>query len=126
MNAARAPKRSAARIWFGLLPRAITFTPRPDNEADKFQSDRPAANHNGCVTRLDTGFVDSAKHASQRLDHCRILKRNVFRNHQHVLPDDPPRNANIFRIGPIVEQQVLAKIALPLAAKKADIARRRI
>ncbi len=31
MNAARAPMRSAARIWFGRLPSAITFTPRPDS-----------------------------------------------------------------------------------------------
>ena len=126
MKAARAPNRSAARIWFGRLPSAITFTPRPGQDADKFQSDRPATDDHGRVTRLYAGFMNSAKHASQRLDHRRILKRNVFRDHQHVLPDDSSRDADIFRVGAIVEQQVLAKIALPLAAKQADVARRRI
>ena len=70
--------------------------------------------------------MNSAQHAGQRLDHRRVLKRNVLRDHQHVLPDDAPRDADVFRVGAVVEQQVLAKIALPLAAKQADVAGRRI
>ena len=50
----------------------------------------------------------------------------MLRNHQHILADDSPGNADIFGIGAVVEQQILAQIALPLAAEQAHVARRGI
>ncbi len=94
--------------------------------ADERQSDRTAADHDRRVARLDARLVNSAQDAGQRLDHRRVLKGYMFGNHQHVLANDPSGDADIFGVGSVVKQQILAQIALPLAAEQADVARRGI
>src|SRR5271163_3309162 len=75
---------------------------------------------------MHAGLADSAQHASQRLGHRGILKRNAVGNLDHVLPEDAPRNADVLRVGSVVEEQILAQIRLALAAIETRITRRRI
>ena len=80
----------------------------------KHQSDGTASNDGNRVANLDTCLVKTTKHAGQGLNHRRFLVADVRRDRQHVDLDDAPRNSNVFRISPVVEQQVFAKIGLML------------
>ena len=53
-------------------------------------------------------------------------KRDVGRNDQHVGFDDAPRDADVFGIGSVVEEQVFAEIFLVLGAVEAHLAGRGI
>ena len=89
------------------------------------QADRASADHGDRVADLYAGFVQAAQHASQRLGHGCIFETNIRRNRQHVGFDDAPRNANVFRIGAVVEKQIFAKIFLVLGAVEAHAGRAR-
>src|SRR5208283_798292 len=62
-------------------------------------------------------------HAGQRLGHGGVNERDVVGNFDHVFADDAAGNADEFRIGAVIEQQILAKVWLVLAAIKTLIAR---
>jgi len=94
--------------------------------ANELQPDRAAANQDDRVAGMHIGFLDAAQHAGQWFDHGGIEKRNVRRNFQQVLTDDAPRDADIFRVGAIVEEQILAEIAAALTAKQAGAAGSRV
>ena len=70
------------------------------------------------------GLVQPAKHAGQWLNHRRLFIAHIGRDRQHVDLDDASRNANVFRISPIVEQKIFTKIGLVFRAIKTHLARR--
>ena len=93
---------------------------------DELQPNRAAADHHCGIALLDSGFVNSAQHASQRFGHRRVRIGYAVGNFQHVLPHDSPRNPDVFRVRSVIEQQILAKIWLAFFAVKTNIARRGI
>src|SRR4029077_8334967 len=73
---------------------------------------------------MHTRFVNAPQHTRERLRHSSIHKRHVGRNLQHVLADDTAWDANVLGISAVVEEQILAEVAVLPAAKKAYAARR--
>jgi predicted regulator of Ras-like GTPase activity (Roadblock/LC7/MglB family) len=94
--------------------------------ADEFQSDGPATDDDNRIAGMHARLADSAQDASQWLGHGGILKGDTIGNLDHVLAHDAPRNADVLRVGAIIEKQILAKIRLALAAEETRIARRGI
>ena len=92
----------------------------------KHQADGPAADDGDGVADFDSGLVQSAQHASQRLDHGGFFVGNVGGNRQHVGFNNAARNANVLGVGAVVEQQVFAEIFLMLGAVEAHLAGRRV
>jgi len=90
-----------------LADRDHSNMPRRKN-ANEFQPDRTAADNYCGVAGPDSCLVNAAEDASERLYHRRIYEGNALRNLQHIFADDSPGNANVFGVGPVVEQQVLA------------------
>ena len=93
---------------------------------DEHESDGAAADDGHGVADLHAGFVQAAQHASQRLGHGGIFEGDVRRNDQHVGFNNAPRYADIFRVGTVIEEQILAKILLVLGAVEAHLAGRGI
>ncbi len=90
------------------------------------QSDGAAADDGDGIADFDAGFMKPAQNAGQRLSHGGVFETDVWRNDQHVGFDDAARNANVFGVGSVVEEQVFAKIFLVLGAVEAHLARRGI
>ncbi len=88
------------------------------------QPDRPGADDGHRVADLHLGFVQPAQHAGQRLDHRGFFEAHVLRNGQHVGFNDAARNANVFGVSAVVEQQVFAEIFLVLGAVETHAAGR--
>src|SRR5580658_9007258 len=93
---------------------------------DKHQSDGAAADDGHRVTDFDAGFMQAAQYAGQRFGHGRVFEAHVGRDDQHIGFDDAARDADVFRIGSIIEEQVFAKVFLVLGAIKAHLAGSRI
>ena len=89
---------------------------------DEHESDGAAADDGNGVADLDSGFVEAAQHAGQRLGHRRVFGTDVLRDDQHVRLNDAPGDADIFGVGSVVEQEVFAKIFLVLGAVEAHLA----
>ena len=85
------------------------------------QTDGTAADDGYRIADLNAGFMQSAEDAGQRLGHGGVFEADVGRNHQHVGFDDATRHADIFGIGTIVEEQILAEIFLMLGAVEAHL-----
>src|SRR5689334_13801303 len=94
--------------------------------ADEFQSDGAAADDDGGVARTDLRFINAAKDAGERLDQGGVVEADVFRNLEQILPDDAARDAHVFGISAVIEQEVFAEIGLLLAAVETGAARRGI
>ena len=75
------------------------------------------------VADFDSGFVQAAQHAGQRLGHGGVFETDAGRDDQHVRFDDAARDADVFRVGSVVEEQVFAEIFLVLGAVEAHLAR---
>ena len=87
------------------------------------QPDRASAHHRHRVADFHPGLMQPPQHARQRLGHGRIFKAHVRRHDQHVGFDNAARHPDIFRVGAVVEQQVLAEIALVLGTVETHAAR---
>ena len=85
-----------------------------------------AADDGDGVADLNPGLVQSTQHAGQRFDHSRFFVGNIGGNRQHVGFNNAARNANVFGIGAVIEQQVFAEIFLMLGAVEAHLAGRGI
>ena len=90
------------------------------------QPDRAGADDGNRVADLHLGFVQTAQHAGQRLDHGSFFEAHVLGDGQHVGFNDAARDANVFGISAVVEQQIFAKIFLVLGAVEACAAGRRV
>ena len=93
---------------------------------DKHQSDGAAADDGDGVADFHSSFVEAAEHAGQRLSHGRVFKADVGRNDEHVGFDDAPRDADVFSVSSVVEEQIFAEIFLMLGAVETHLARRGI
>src|SRR5579862_2407257 len=95
-------------------------------DADEFEADGAAADNYSGVAGAQIDFVCPAKDTSKRLGHGSITEWHVIGNFQKVLFDDPARDADVLGVGAIIEEQVFAKVRLPLLTEKAGAARRGI
>ncbi len=95
-------------------------------DVHEHEADGAAADYGDGVADFYAGFVKSAEHAGQRLDHSRLFKADVRRNDQHVQIDDAARDFDVFGVGAVVEQQIFAKIFLMARAVEAHLAGRGI
>jgi hypothetical protein len=68
--------------------------------------------------------MQSAQHARERLNHGGLFVAHIGRNGEHVLLNNTTRNANVFGVGTVIEQQIFAEIFLVLGAVKAHLAGR--
>ena len=93
---------------------------------DKHQPNRTTADHGHRIADFDSGLVQTAQHTSQGFHHRRILVAHIVGDGQHIGFDNAARNANIFSIGAIVEQQVFAEILLMFLAEETDAAGSRV
>ena len=62
----------------------MTRTPRPRQNANEFQPDGSAADHDGRIAFAGAGFFDAAQHASQRFDQSGVDERKMWRDFNHV------------------------------------------
>jgi hypothetical protein len=76
------------------------------------KADRAASDNGDGVTDFNSGFVKTAQHAGQRFDHGSFFKTDVGRDNKRVQVDDAARDADVFGICAVVEQQVFAEIFL--------------
>ena len=74
------------------------------SHVDKHQSNRATTNYCDGVADLNFGFMQPTQHAGERLNHRCFFKTDVWRNNDCIQINDPPRNADVFGIGTIVEQ----------------------
>src|ERR1700685_3863209 len=95
-------------------------------DLNEHEADGSAADDRNRVADFHLGLVESAQHAGQRLGHCGIFVTHVGRNDQHVGFDNALGNANVFGVGPVVKQQIFAKIFLMLGAIETHLAGRGI
>ncbi len=92
----------------------------------KHQPDWPAADDGDGVADFDAGFMQSAQHAGQGLDHGRLFVAHIRRHGQHVGFNDAARDLDVLGVGAVVEQQILAQVLLMLGAVVAHLAGRGI
>src|SRR5262249_50747479 len=85
-------------------------------------SDGTAADYRHRVTDFHPGFVQPPEYAGQGFDHGRFFEGHVRRNHNRVQIDNSSRDADVLRVGAIVEQEIFAKILLMTGAVKAGLA----
>ncbi len=86
------------------------------------QSNGAAAEDGDGVADLDSGFMQAAQNAGQRLGHGGIFEADAGRDDQHVGFNDALRHADVFGVGAVVEEQIFAEILLMLGAVKAHLA----
>ena len=84
----------------------------------KHQADGPTTQNCDRIADLDSGFVEAAKNAGQRFSHGCVFKCHIRRDDQHVGFDNAAWNANVFRVGTVVEEQVFAEILLVFEQSK--------
>src|ERR1700693_2997046 len=90
---------------------------------NEHQSDGAATDDGDGVADLDAGFVQAAQDASERLGHGRVFETDVLRDDEHVRFHDAPRDADVFGVGSVIEEQVFAEIFLVFRAVEAHLAR---
>jgi hypothetical protein len=96
----------------GSLRLALPFAesdhahPALGKNADKLQADRAASNYDHGIALSHLSLFHAAQHASQRFDQGSILERNVVWNDQHILPNNPGWDPDVFGISAVIEQQV--------------------
>jgi hypothetical protein len=106
----------------------IALNDRNDIAADgtgdlnEHQTDGAAAEDSDSVADFDASLMQSAQDAGQRLGHGGIFEAYFFRDDQHVGLNDAARNADVFGVGSVVEQQIFAEIFLMLRAIEAHLA----
>ena len=93
-------------------------------DLNEHQSDGAAAENGDGVADLDTGLVQAAEDAGQRLGHGGVFHADVGRDDQHVGFNDAARNANVFGVSTVVEEQIFAEVFLMLGAVEAHLAGR--
>ena len=91
-------------------------------DLNEHEADGAAADDGNGVADFDSGFVQAAENAGQRLGHRRILKADVGRDDQHVGFNDAAGDADVFGVGSVVEEQIFAEIFLVLGAVEAHLA----
>ena len=62
------------------------------------------------IARARSRFLEAAHHACQRFHQRRVLIADLVGNQVGIALHDARRNADVLRIGAVVEQQVLAEI----------------
>ena len=92
-------------------------------QADEHHADRSQADHSHGVAWADAGLFDSSQDASQRLDEGGFFVIDVGRDFVSVLFDDAGRNAYVFSVSAVVEQQVLTQVGEVFPAKETLAAR---
>jgi len=92
-----------------------------EHHADGTQSD----DRDG-IARLHTALLQAANDARQWFHQRRILIPHPFGDDVGVTLHDARRNANVLRVRPVIEQQVLAQILQPAMAEETLAARRGI
>src|SRR5580704_5078400 len=90
--------------------------------ADEFQTNGTAADDHNGVAVMNSGFMHSPEHTGQWLDDGCVQKRDRVGNLKHVLADNAARDADVFSVCAVVEQQIFTEIGLALAAEEALIA----
>ena len=88
------------------------------------QSNRAASDDCDGVADFNPGFVQTAQHTGQGLNHRRILIVDEIGDDEHVLFNNAPGDTDVFGVGAIVEQQIFAKVLLVLGAIKTTAAGR--
>ena len=87
------------------------------------EADGSAAENGDGIANLHAGFVQASKDAGQRFGHRSLFDTDVRRNDQHVGFDDAARNANVFGVSSVVEEEIFAEILLMFGAVEAHLAR---
>src|SRR5882724_530671 len=116
-------KTFGRRYLFSALDHADHFTSGELGYLHQHESQRAGADHRDGIADVRACFLQTAQRTSQRLRHGGGFKANVVRQGQHVGLNNAPRNLDVLRVGPVVEQQVLTDIFLVLQAVKAGTAR---
>ena len=88
------------------------------------EADGAAAEDGDGIADFDSGFMQSAQHAGQRLGHGGVFEADVRRNDQHVGFNDAARDANVFSVGTVVEEEIFAEVLLMLGAVETHLAGR--
>ena len=70
--------------------------------------------------------MQPAQYAGQGFDHGRFFVGDISGNGEHVGFNNAARNANVFGVSAVIEQQVFAEIFLMFGAVEAHLAGRRI
>ena len=115
----RLPAGMARSICCRRRAMAITRAPNARlGQPNKHQPNRPKPHHGDRIARPQPGFLQTAQHAGQRLDQSRVLVAK-FRSgsRKYSCRRFALRNANVFGVSAVVEQQVFAKIVLPRGNK---------
>jgi hypothetical protein len=88
------------------------------------QADRASAEDDGGLPGAGVGLFQTAYYAGQGLSERGVLKRHRFGNPQGVLLDNARGDTDEFGVCTVVEEQIVAKILLVIAAEEAVVAGR--
>src|SRR5579883_221764 len=90
---------------------------------DEHKADGARADDGDGIAWLRVGFLQSASDAGKRLGERGVLEGNSVGNMQCVLFDNARRDADVFGVGSVVEDEVIAEVLLSSLAEVALIAR---
>ena len=77
-------------------------------QKNEHHADGPQTDDRDAIAGTEAGFFQSPNNARQRLHESRVLIGDVVGDLVHVLLNDASGNADVLRIGSVVEQQILA------------------
>src|SRR5579885_919476 len=90
---------------------------------DEHKADGARADDGDGIAWLRVGFLQSASDAGKRLGERGVLEGNSVGNMQCVLFDNARRDADVFGVGSVVADEVIAEVLLSSLAEVALIAR---
>src|SRR5947207_2157721 len=112
----------------GVLDLLIAFDHANDaapfglGDLDKHKSNRPAADDYDVIAWANIALIQAKQNTRQRLDHRSLFKAHLVRDNKSVFFDDALWNAYVFRIGAIIEEEIVTQVLLSALAVKARAA----
>ena len=115
------PERAGAREATRVAAHRDHGRAAQGGEAHEHQADRPRAENRHGLPLPDAALLDATHDARERLDHRRLSEAEPVLEREHVVPDDPGRDARELGVGAVPEQEVVAE-ALPAGQAVAALA----